>query len=56
VRFQLQAISRRDGRAVAVLNDRLVYEGDSLDGATVLHIGEADVELEIDGRRVSVGF
>jgi len=56
LRFQLQAISRRDGRAVAVLNDRLVYEGDSFDGATVIRIGEAEVELSIDGRRVSIGF
>ncbi len=55
-RFQLQAVSRRDGRAVAVLNDRLVYEGDSFDGATVIRIGEAEIELEIAGRRVVLGF
>lgn len=55
-RFRLQAISRRDGRPVAVLNERLVYEGESFDGVTLVRIGEAEVELEVDGRRVVVGF
>jgi hypothetical protein len=50
VRFQLQAISRRDGRAVAVLNDRLVYEGDSFDGATVIRIGEAEASFHRPAR------
>lgn len=55
-RLKLQAISRRDGRLVAVLGDRLVYEGDSFDGVRVLRIGEAEVELEVEGRRVVIGF
>ena len=55
-RFRLQAISVRDGKPVAVLNDRMVYEGESFDGVSVVRIGEAEVELEIDGRRVVVGF
>lgn len=55
-RFRLQAISRRDGRPVAVLNDRLVYEGESFDGVSVVRIGEAEIELEVDGRRVVIGF
>jgi len=55
-RFRLQAISVRDGKPVAVLNDRMVYEGDSFDGVSVVRIGETEVELEIDGRRVVVGF
>jgi hypothetical protein len=54
--LKLQAISRRDGRLVAVLGDRLVYEGDTFDGIRVLRIGEAEVELEIEGRRVVIGF
>lgn len=54
--LQLQAISRRDGRPVAVLSDRLLYEGDSFDGVRVIRIGETAVELEIGGRRVVVGF
>jgi hypothetical protein len=55
-RFTLQAISHRDGRPVAVLNERLVYEGESFDGITVVRIGETEVELTVDGRRVVVGF
>jgi hypothetical protein len=55
-RFRLQAISLRDGKPVAVLNDRLVYEGESFDGVRVVRIGEAEVELELDGRRLVVGF
>jgi len=55
-RFRLQAISLRDGKPVAVLNDRLVYEGDSFDGISVVRIGDAEVELQVDGRRLVVGF
>jgi hypothetical protein len=42
---QLTAISRRDGRPVALLDDRLVYEGDLVDGVRVLRIGAAEVEV-----------
>jgi hypothetical protein len=55
-RFQLEAISLRDGKPVAVLDGRLVYEGESFDGVRVVRIGEAEVELEVDGRRLVVGF
>lgn len=55
-RFRLQAISRRDDRLVAVLSGRLVYEGDSFEDVRVLRIGETEVELEVAGRRVVVGF
>jgi hypothetical protein len=55
-RFRLEAISRRDGRLLAVLSGRLVYEGDSFEDVHVLRIGEAEVELEINGRRVVIGF
>ena len=55
-RFRLQAISMRDGKPVAVLNDRMVFEGESFDGVSVVRIGETEVELEIDGTRVVVGF
>jgi hypothetical protein len=54
--FRLQAISLRDGKPVAVLDGRLVYEGESFDGVRVVRIGEAEVELEVDGRRLVVGF
>lgn len=54
--FVLQAITRRDGRPLALINDRLVREGDSLDGARVVRIGDSDVELEVAGRRVVLSF
>jgi len=52
----LTAISERDGKPVAVLNDRLVHEGDSIDGVRVLRIGPTEVEVEIDGRREVIRF
>jgi hypothetical protein len=55
-RFALTAISQQDGHAVAMLNDRLVREGDAFDGIRVIRIGEAEVELEVDGRRLVIGF
>lgn len=55
-RYVLQAISQKDGRPVAVLNDRLVREGDSFDGVSILRIGETEVEIEVDGRRQVVRF
>ena len=54
--FVLQAISRKDGRPVAILNDRLGREGDSFDGVKILRIGEADVEIEVGGDRQVVRF
>ena len=55
-RFQLQAISARDGHPVAVLNDRLVREGDMFDGVRVVRIGADEVEIEVAGRRRLVKF
>ena len=54
----LQAISQRDGQPVALISDRLLREGDTLDGARILHIGETEVELELepDGRRLMLRF
>jgi hypothetical protein len=54
--FELQAISAQDGRPVAVLNDRLVREGDAFDGVRVLRIGLDEVEIEVGGRRRIVKF
>jgi hypothetical protein len=53
---QLNAISRQDGRPVAVIDGRLVREGDSLDGVRVLHIGETEVEIEVRGVRRTLRF
>jgi hypothetical protein len=54
--YRLTAIAQRDGRPVAVLNDRLVREGDSFDGVTVIRIGAAEVEIEVAGRRLVIEF
>jgi hypothetical protein len=54
--FRLTAISTRDGEPIALLNDRLVREGDSFEGVRVIRIGVADVEIEVDGERRTIGF
>jgi hypothetical protein len=54
--LHLNAISRQNGQPVALLNDRLVREGDVFDGVRVIHIGESSIEVEVDGRRKTVGF
>ncbi|MGE0453700.1 MAG: hypothetical protein AB7O37_12760 [Vicinamibacteria bacterium] len=53
---RLEAISVRDGRPVAILSGRLVFEGDSFDGVQVLRIGASEVEIERDGRRQVLRF
>ncbi len=53
---QLNAISRQDGRPVAVIDGRLVHEGDSIEGVHVLRIGETEVEVEVRGRRLTLRF
>lgn len=52
----LQAISERDGRPVALINDRLLREGDEIDGARLVKIDAASVELEYQGRRMALHF
>lgn len=54
--LRLNAITRQEGRPVAVLNDRVVREGDVFDGIHVIRIGEAEVEVEVDGKRRIVRF
>jgi hypothetical protein len=54
--LRLNAISVRDGAPIALLNDRLVREGDSFDGVRILRIGEAEVEVEVDGERRILRF
>ncbi len=53
---QLNAISQQDGKPVAVIDGRLVHEGDSIDGVRVLRIGETEVEVEIRGQRHTLRF
>jgi len=54
--LRLTAISQRDGKPVALINDRLVFEGDSFDGIRVVRIGETEVEIEIKGQRRVLRF
>ncbi len=54
--FRLNAISTREGRPVALLNDRLVREGDVIEGMRVLHIGDDYVEIEVKGERRTIRF
>ena len=54
--LHLNAITQRDGRPVALVNDRLVFEGDSFDGVKILRIGEAEVEVEVRGQRRVLRF
>ena len=55
-RFRLTAISERDGKPVAILNERLVHEGDSFDDVTVVRIGAGEVELTVGGKPLVVRF
>jgi len=52
----LQAISERDGKPIAVLNSRVVHEGDRFDGVTVVRIGADEVEIEVQGQRRVLRF
>ena len=54
--LRLTAISQRDGRPVALINDRLVFEGDGFDGVKVLRIREAEVEVEVRGVKKVLRF
>jgi len=54
--LRLNAITIRDGRPIALVNDRLVREGDSFDGIRILRIGESEVEVEVRGQRRTIRF
>ena len=53
-RLVLQGTSVLDGRPVAVVSDRRVFEGDIIEGAVVIRIEELSVELEFEGRRFTL--
>jgi len=53
-RLVLQGTSILDGRPVAVISDRRVFEGDTIEGAVVIRIEERSVELEFEGRRFTL--
>ncbi len=53
----LQAISERDSRPIAIINDQLVREGDKVGPARVLRIGPDSVEVLLEnGRHDTVRF
>jgi hypothetical protein len=52
----LQGTSVLDGKPVAVVSDRRVFEGDTIEGAVVIRIDERSVELEFQGRRFTLTF
>lgn len=54
--FVLHAISRRDGQPVALLNDRVVREGDRFGDVRILRIGETEIEIEVRGDRRVLRF
>lgn len=53
----LQAISERDSRPIAVINEHLVREGDVLDGVRILSIGPETVDILLEnGRKDTLRF
>jgi hypothetical protein len=54
--LRLNAISQQGGKPVAILNDRLVHEGDVFEGIRVIRIGETKVEVEVKGERRILRF
>jgi hypothetical protein len=52
----LQAITERDGRPLAMINDRMLREGDEIDGARLVKIGDTFVEIDYQGRRTALHF
>ena len=53
---RLQAISQRDGQPIAMIDDHLVRVGDEVAGMRVLAIREAEVDIEVRGRRATLRF
>lgn len=52
----LQGTSVINGRPVAVISDRRVFEGDHIEGARVVRIQERSVELEFEGSRFTLSL
>lgn len=52
--WQLQSTRVGGGRRIAIINSRIVGEGDSIDGATVERIGVGQVVLSVNGRRIEL--
>jgi hypothetical protein len=52
----LNAISEQDGVPIAVVNDRVVREGDRFEGVLIVRIRASEVEVEVDGARRTLRF
>jgi hypothetical protein len=52
----LHAISEQDGVPIAVINERVVREGETWGDVRVLRIGPAEVEVEVAGARRVLRF
>lgn len=52
--FALSGIARIDGARVAIVNGTVVREGDRVEGARVAAIDDGMVQLEVEGRRITL--
>jgi hypothetical protein len=52
----LQGTSVVDGKPIAVVNYQRLFEGDTIEGATVIRIADRSVELEYEGKRFTLTF
>ncbi len=52
----LQAISSRDGKPIALIDDRIFFEGDEIGDVKVLRIGTGEVEIEWRKQRHTLRF
>jgi hypothetical protein len=50
--MQLLSIMQSNGRNCCMIDDKILYEGDSIEGFEVLQIGDSDVKLESDGVQI----
>ena len=50
--MQLLSIMQSNQRNCCMIDDKILYEGDSIEGFKVLQIGDSDVKLESDGVQI----
>ena len=54
--FKITSIMVGSGRGLAIINGRPIREGDTIAGAKVVRITSRAVEIEVDGRRATIGM
>lgn len=52
--MQLLSIMQSNGKNCCMIDDKILYEGDSIEGFKVLQIGDSDVRLESDGVQITL--